>query len=209
MNTSTQWLLLGGLILILGTLLFFEWIDESEPQRVPLVFTTGQTVRDQTKWRQPQTLSLSSLNASARPTTFTQPRNIFAPLFQAKPPTKRAVPKPLPKAPSVPLTPASSLLARPVVPSLGPSAEERAIQQAKAQLSQYRFLGYLTQGRDRQVFLSKGKAIYIAKQGETIEGDIEVRATDAMAVTLAKPVQGTEQTVEATLPLTKNQKNGA
>ena len=207
MNTSQQWLLFSGLLLILCVALFFQLMDESEPQRVPLLYKTGQTVRDQARIRQPQTLSLSfsSENDVSRPTTFTQPRNIFAPLFQKK----ASIPKSsLSKAsvapPLRPLPPS-----QPSIPFTGPSPEELAAEQARAQLSQFLFLGYLTRGSDRQVFLSKGKAIYIVQQGEIIEGDIEVRATDPTAVTLAKPIPGTGKTVETTLPLTKDKTNAA
>jgi hypothetical protein len=63
---------------------------------------------------------------------------------------------------------------------------------------------------ESQVFLSNGQAIYIAKQGETLEGDIVIQAIQPTEVTLSKTLKSNGLTVDATLPLTKEGKgNGA
>ena len=88
----------------------------------------------------------------------------------------------------------------------GPSPNDLAAQQAKQQLKQYQFLGYLTKEGEQQIFLSNGQAIYIVKQGETLEGDIQVKAIEPTSVILSKHLKGSGETVEATLPLTKDGK---
>jgi len=197
MTTRAKWLLLGGLLLILATTLFFQAIEEEDLQQVPLQYKTGQTTRETGfKGSDP---SLAFIKAKpSDPVTFTQPRNIFAPLGQqrAKKPTPRLSKRPPRKA-----SPKRALGRKP--PS-SPSPGDLVAQQARQQLARFRFIGYLTKGGESQVFLSNGQAIYIGKQGETLEGDIRIKSIEPTEVILSKPLKNFGTTVEAALPLTKD-----
>lgn len=98
----------------------------------------------------------------------------------------------------------------PVQPRSGPSPAELVAQRARQQLNQYRFLGYLTKGGESQAFLStkNSEAVYIVKQGEKVEGAVQVRAIEPTAVVLSMRVRETGASIEETIPLTK-EKDGA
>ncbi len=95
MTNRTKWLLLGGLLLIWATTLFFQAIEEEDLPQVPLQYKTGQTTGE--TGLQDSDPSLAFIKTmSGDPVTFTQPRNIFAPLGQqrAKKPTPKVSKKP-------------------------------------------------------------------------------------------------------------------
>ena len=64
---------------------------------------------------------------------------------------------------------------------------EQAIQQARQQMTQYRFLGYLTTDGVPQAFVGKGKDLYIVRTGEMLDGQVLVNGIDGTSVTLAVP----------------------
>ena len=128
--------------------------------------------------------------------TFSPPRNIFAPI--TPPTTKIKTPQPTPSQPkivSIPSPPPNS------GPS-GPSPEDLAKQRAQQQLNQFRFLGYLTKGGERQAFLTNGQAIYIVKQGEMLEGQVQVHQIKPDTIILSTKIWETGNQVKATIPLT-------
>ena len=132
---------------------------------------------------------------------FSKPRNIFAPLNSKKPVLRHVSKAPPPKPSSRP----SAIARRPPAPPPGPSPGELAAQRARQQLNQYRFLGYLKKGGESQAFLTNGQAIYIVKQGETLEGRIHIHKIDPTTIVLSTKVRETGDNVEATIPLTKEQ----
>lgn len=75
-------------------------------------------------------------------------------------------------------------------------------QRAREQLNQFRFLGYLTKGGESQAFLTNGQAIYIVKQGEMLEGRVQVNRIEPETVVLSTQVLETGSHVQATIPLT-------
>jgi Tfp pilus assembly protein PilP len=100
--------------------------------------------------------------------------------------------------------PRSTEVIPPPPPSLpsGPSAEELAGQRARQQLNQFKFLGYLTKGGESQAFLTNGQAIYIVKQGEILEGRVQVNKIEPETVVLSTQVWETGNHIQATIPLT-------
>ena len=134
--------------------------------------------------------------------TLAKPRNIFNPLNLKKPISSGQIAI-APKTP-VPVTPK---VKEPPPPPIrqGPSPEELAAQRARQQLNQYRFLGYLKKGGESQAFLTNGQAIYIVKQGETVEGRIHINKIDPTNIILSTKIRETGGHVEATIPLTKKQ----
>lgn len=134
------------------------------------------------------------------------PRNIFAPLRdpnQPKPQVAKRPPKKKFQASKPP--PPRPAPVKKQQPATSPT-NLAAQQQARQQLQKYQFLGYLTKEGEQQIFLSNGQAIYIVKQGETLEGDIQVKSIEPTSVVLSKHLKNIGETVEATLPLTKDGK---
>ena len=62
-----------------------------------------------------------------------------------------------------------------------------AIQQARQQLTQYRFLGYLTTNGEPQGFVGKGQDLFIVRNGEVLEGQVVVSQIEETSVTLGIP----------------------
>ena len=62
-----------------------------------------------------------------------------------------------------------------------------AIQQARQQLTQYRFLGYLTTNGEPQAFVGKGQDLFIVRNGEVLEGQVVVSQIEETSVTLGIP----------------------
>lgn len=208
MTERAKWALLAGSILVWVGLLAFQMITEPEPQRVPLTYKSGRTLRQGAN--QPLMLK-KALLAQARHLSFDPPKNIFAPLdrqeassnrdelrppasAQKKTPTRVAKPLPAAVQPERAQPPLSST--PPPTPTL--SATQQAAQKASQQLGQYRFLGYVVRHDTTLAFLEKEHKVYIVKIGDLVDGNIEVKTIDPTHVKL---VDG-PTAVEATIPLT-------
>ncbi len=126
--------------------------------------------------------------------TFSQPRNIFAPLGSDN--QKIITPKIPVSSASIP----SVAQTMPAPPA--PSPGELAAQRARQQLNQFRFLGYLRKGGESQAFLTNGQAIYIVKQGEMLEGQVQVNKIEPETIVLSTQIWETGNQVQATIPLT-------
>lgn len=192
MTNKQKGLVLLGLFLAWGVVTAYQMSDVSGPSsnEFPSAIKEGlsplPSVRD---------LSLDqSFPNSRQQVTFSQPRNIFSPLESrnmvvAKP----DIPVPRPSLPSIAHT-------APTPP--GPSSADLAAQRARQQLNQFRFLGYLTKGGESQAFLTNGQAIYIVKQGEMLEGQVQVNKIEPETIVLSTQVLETGNQVQATIPLT-------
>ena len=140
-------------------------------------------------------LSLGASFPNSRQTvTFSQPRNIFAPFGSKRLVVKQEHPKASQPSPVV--------APPPPAPPPGPSPEELAAQRARQQLNQFRFLGYLTKGGESQAFITNGQAIYIVKQGEMLEGQVQVNKIEPETIVLSTKIWETGNQVQATIPLT-------
>jgi len=173
MTNQQKGLILVGLFVAWGGLTAYQMSDFSESSSsensstMPQANSTLPSVKD---------LSLDqSFPNSRQIVTFSQPRNIFAPLGLRKVVAKQ-------KTPITP-TPPHPTIAPPVPP--GPSPSDLAAQRARQQLNQFRFLGYLTKGGESQAFLTNGQAIYIVKQGEMLEGQIQVNKIEPETIILS------------------------
>ena len=148
----------------------------------------------------PQSEFAFNPSESKRTMTLKNPRNIFAPLKNPH------VPKTV-KAPPPQHVPPPSLQPSRPLPStqpVGPFSAELAVRQAEQEMQQYKFLGYLTKEGVQQGFLSKGQEIYIVKQGEVFENDLEIKSIGSTEIVLSKHVKQAGAIVETTLPLTKD-----
>jgi hypothetical protein len=192
MTNQQKGMMLTGLFLAWGGLTVYQMSDlsGSSSHELSSVITEGQSSLPSVK-----ALSLEpSFPNSRQQVTFSQPRNIFSPpeLNRAVA-TKQNIPRPQPSGPS--MVPA-------IPPPPGPSPADLAAQRARQQLNQFRFLGYLTKGGESQAFLTNGQAIYIVKQGEMLEGQVQVNKIEPETIILSKQVWETGNQVQATIPLT-------
>jgi hypothetical protein len=183
--------MLGGLFLAWGGLMIFQMSDSSETGPLPQAETSGSLlppIKD---------LVLESTFPNPRQVaTFSTPRNIFASLDMQHMLAQQG------KAASSSQANEAPPFVPPPPPPPGPSAAELAGQRAREQLNQFRFLGYLTKGGECQAFLTNGQAIYIVKQGEMVEGRVQVNKIEPETVILSTQVWETGNHVQATIPLT-------
>lgn len=77
------------------------------------------------------------------------------------------------------------------------TAEEIAADMARADLSRFRFLGYLTD-KDSSLFLSKDGELFIVKSGDTILKNYQVKAVGKDHVVLVDTITKVEVRVELT-----------
>ena len=193
MTNQQKGFVLIGLLLAWGGVSTYQMLDSSESELndhfVPL---------RQEKFTLPSINALllnQSFPNSRQQVKFSLPRNIFAPIGMPK---TSAVPQQ--QKPSTPPNIVASSPAPPPPPGLSP--EELAAQRARQQLNEFRFLGYLTRGGESQAFLTNGQAIYIVKQGEMLEGQVQVNRIEPETIVLSTKIWETGNQVQATIPLT-------
>ena len=190
MTNQHKGLLLVGLLIAWGGLTLYQLTEPGSvesPSTVPQSDSHLPPLKD---------LALDPTFPNARQSAkFAQPRNIFALLGQSNAPRQSDTPT---------LSPSKPKQAAPPPPTLppGPSPAELAAQRARQRLNQFRFLGYLTKGGESQAFLTNGQAIYIVKQGELLEGSVQVHKIEPETVVLSTQIQETGNQIQATIPLT-------
>jgi Tfp pilus assembly protein PilP len=191
MTNQQKGLVLVGLFVAWGGLTVYQMSDFAESSSsdnfstMPQANSTLPPVKD---------LSLDQTFPNPRQiVTFSQPRNIFAPFGLRKVVAKQ-------KTPITPPSHSTTAPHSPVPP--GPSPSDLAAQRARQQLNQFRFLGYLTKGGESQAFLTNGQAIYIVKQGEMMEGQVQVNKIEPETIILSTQILETGNQVQATIPLT-------
>lgn len=189
MRQGLQWKVLGVLLAAWVLLLAMRVMEDREPERRPLTFTSGQVVKAERPGNAPVLLALASPESGSLAVPRKPSKNIFAPLRFARPKPKKVAAKPEPPPPPKPEAPPP--------PPPGPSPEELAAAQARKQMAQYRVLGYSAEGAAPRAFLGKGNKIFIAQVGEELEDRIVVAAISAEAVKLRE----TRTKLEATLPM--------
>ena len=186
---------LAFLLVFWGSLLIFRFITYPEPQRVPLKFVSGQKASPQAAVIAAPVPTVIRWPAVHKPKLPSQtPRNLFAALPGRQkrgqaPHLKHASPPP-PVSGQAVYTPAPA----PPPPSAEEIAAEQArrqremaIQQTRQQMTQYRFVGYLTTNGEAQAFVGRGQEIFIVRRGEVLEGQVVVGAIDETSITLAVP----------------------
>jgi hypothetical protein len=192
----------------------------NEPRHVPLKFSSHQTesqgiTRGQGKAASRVDLALLLANRPKSDSSFMAPKNIFRPLKTEResaapsqsPKREASISRhnPVPPAPvfappatlPVPLPPPAATVP-PVVaplPPQGPTPEELAKKAGQQELSQYRYLGYLTRSGKDEAFLSKGNNLHIVKAGEVIDQRVLVKAIGPTGVTLQETASQVEHTV--------------
>lgn len=199
MSQREKTLLLLGVFLIVCSLALSEWLESPQSPSPPL--RVGESLNGA-----PLLQSALTRNLKAKRTlTLKNPRNIFAPLQAPRAPKPVKALSPVPEHVPLPSPPSAS---RPTPHQpVGSSPTELAAGQAKEEMRQYRFLGYMTKAGIQQGFLGKGQEIYIVKQGERFKDDLEIKSIGPMEIVLSKHVKQTGARVEAILPLTKTERD--
>jgi hypothetical protein len=95
-----------------------------------------------------------------------------------------------------PVAPIEETAPTPTVPQKSP--EEIAAETARADLSTFRFLGYLTGEKDSSIFLSKSGELFIAKSGDTVLKNYRVKSVGKDYVILYDTVTKVEVRIELT-----------
>jgi hypothetical protein len=202
-------LVLVGLLLCV---LALRLAGEESPREVPLKFTSkGRVAKAQSTFGG---LDVKSLETPTRKVAANPTRNIFVAAAQAlsvESPPPRVVAK---KKPPVVAPLAEVAIAPPPepppAPPPGPTPEELAAQaaaqerelkvkQLKEQMSQYRYLGYVSHDGDSKAFLGKGHEIYIIRQGDRLDGKFVVATVEPASV----KIRETESSLETTIQLKK------
>lgn len=179
--------LLVGLLAVLAVLIAYRIFTAEEPRTAPLTYERGA------KASAPIRRGISSPASKGDPlAAFLSKkaerypgvaRDIFR-MYNPEPPKPRPQPEPEP-----PPTP------QPVVPEKTP--EEIAAEMARADLSRFRFLGYLTE-KDSSLFLSKDGELFIVKSGDKVLKNYRVKEAGKDYVILEDTVTNVEVRVELT-----------
>ncbi len=162
--------LLGVLLVAWALLIVYRVATQEEPKRVPLKYVKGQTVsRDQVVPRTPSGMAVQLDRLKDRATVpLKHSKNIFASLqtFIAPPPPPPPSPPPPPPPPP-------------------PTPEELAREQARQELSHFRYLGYLNKGPGQdQAFLARERELFIVGKGEIVSGSIYLKEVTSSYVIL-------------------------
>ncbi len=219
MTGPKQWHVLVGLLTVFVGMVVWRQMTIVPPQEVPLTFKSGQSAASRNRPGDEEAFALALPRVSHDESPTRLRKNIFASLdaqVQREPKRRQRTVQgtvgpqgPVASPASPPSSIASAELAQPIAPAAppSPSPEELAAQaererqalqvkQAREQMAQYRYVGYLNQNGERKGFVGKGHEIYIVRQGDTLDGRFLVATLDANAVTLRDAAQNLETTLQ-------------
>lgn len=183
--------LLISLLVLWGALLFHRVLFSEGPQRAPLKYVKGaiQTARKEGGDAQGK-IQTELLNQEPPPSPG-EVKNIFAPLPSPKPP---APPVPLRPTPPPP-TPDLVLPPPPVV--RGPTPEELALAQARTELAEIRYLGFLDRGNGKQEgFFSRKQETVIGEKGNLLFGRFLIRELSSTVAVIVENNTHAEVTLQ-------------
>lgn len=178
--------ILIGLLIVLTVLVIYRITTAEKPRTAPLTYERGATASSPvrsgiaTLARDKDPLFAFVEKGSERFPAVT--RDIFR-MYDPAPPRPKEEPKP----------------PEPVLPPPPPekSPEEIAAEAARADLSRFRFLGYLTD-KDSSLFLSKDGELFIAKSGDTLLKNYKIKEAGKDYVILLDTITKVEVRVELT-----------
>ncbi|MBI3804497.1 MAG: hypothetical protein HY282_12130 [Nitrospirae bacterium] len=144
----------------------------------------------------------TELFESNPPSSPEEVKNIFAPLAEPKPPTS-ADPRPVvPRRPPSAPTPVPSPLPPPMA---APTPEELAFAQAKGELAEIRYLGFLDRGNGKpEGFFSRRQETVIGEKGGLLFGRFTIRELSSSLAIIAD--KNTKAEVTLQLSEGKNEK---
>ncbi len=177
--------LLAGTLTVLVLLVLYRAMTGEKPRTAPLVYTRGA-------------VATSSVRPGMQsPAAGTDPLRLLLVKHSEKFPGvsrdifRMANPAPKPKPKPAPLLP----VAPPPPPVPVKTPEEIAADAARADLSRFRFLGYLTD-KDSTLFLSKDGQLYLVRSGEKVLNNYVVKEAGKDHVVLLDTVTHVEMRIE-------------
>lgn len=176
-------LLIGLVVLWIG-LLAYRIVTHEPPRTAPLIYSPGAIASPSVAKTTDARLRVKAELLEMPRVGVDHPRNIFAPIQVYVPPPP--APPPPPPAPEPPPLPP---------PPPPPSEEELAAQRARAELAQYKYLGYLSRGGRELAYVSRGRDTFTAGRGEPLTGGIVVKDVTPTHIVLLEPQTQIELTV--------------
>ncbi len=155
-------MVLAGACALLVLLVVYRAVTAEKPKTAPLVYQRGSIAHSSVRQGLASAAGADPLAALLAKREEKFP-GVARDIFRMENPA----PKPKPKAPPAVVVPPP-----PPVPVKTP--EEIAAEISRADLLQFRFLGYLTE-KDNSLFLSKDGELFIVKSGERIQKSYQVK----------------------------------
>ncbi len=156
--------LLVGLLAVLVILLLFRMFSVEAPRTAPLTYTPGMKVAS------PVRRGLQATGEGKDALSVFLARRV-----ERYPGMERDLFRAREKPVVVPIMVTRPPVTVPTVTVPEKTPEEIAADAARADLSSFRFLGYLTD-KDSSLFLSKGGELYIAKSGDTVIKSYKIKS---------------------------------
>ncbi len=174
---------LAGASVLLVLLVMYRALTAEKPKTAPLVYQRGSVAHSAVRQGLASVSSADPLAALIAKREEKFP-GVARDIFRMENPA----PKPKPKAPPVVAVPLP-----PPVPEKTP--EEIAAEVSRADLTRFRYLGYLTE-KDNSLFLSKDGELFIVKTGERIQKTYQVKEASKEYVVLTDTATRVEVRVD-------------
>jgi hypothetical protein len=175
--------ILIALISVLALLIVYRVVTAEKPKTAPLTYTRGAVASSAIRPGLARAAGADPLNVFLRQREERFP-GVARDIFRMENPTP---PRPKPAPVSI------------VTPTLPPvpvkTPEEIAADLARADLSKFRFLGYLTD-KDNTLFLSKDGENFIVKSGDTVLKNYKVKEVDKDHVILLDTITRVEVRID-------------
>ena len=179
--------LLIALAALFMILVLYRMVTAEKPRTAPLTYPPGSVATSPVR-----SGITAATNGTGPLAVFIERRNekfpgVVRDIFRMENPEPKPKPKPVLVSAVTPTVP----------PAPVKTPEEIARDLARADLSKFRFLGYLTE-KDRSIFLSKDGELYIVKSGDRILKNYRVKETGKDYVVLLDTVTNVDARVELT-----------
>lgn len=150
---------LAVLIVLWAGVVVYQMATRDVPQQVPLKQVPGEVIQGTRALERHGGLMIRMDLIKNRARTFLgNPRNIFAPVQ---------------KGLSYPVE--DTLRQQVPVTEPLPSLEQLALERAKRNLSQFRYLGFFSKGGEgNQAFLARGSKLFIVRRGDSVNDSIRI-----------------------------------
>lgn len=197
LSREQQKTILIALVSVLALLIIYRFMTREKPKTVPLTYARGAVARS------PVRQGLASQARGGDPLSMFLARReekfpgVSRDIFRMENPAPK--PKPKPKGPvqaALPLPPPPPVKTPEELAAEAAAAAARAAAEAaRAELSRFRFLGYLTE-RESKLFLSKDGELFIVKNGDLVQKSYKVKEAGREYVVLLDTVTSVEVRVE-------------
>jgi hypothetical protein len=180
MTQSRKTAMLLLLMALWVAIFVYQYTHQSEQRHQPLKYKKGDVSPPAAGNASSESgVRLDLLKISPQPLTIT--KNIFEPIHIYVPPPPKVEPPPPPP---------------PVYVPPPPTPEENARAQATKALSEFKYLGYLDRGKNKeQGFFSRNGELFNTAKGEAIVGSFILKNVDPNQAVLRDKVTGVESTL--------------